>query len=246
MCSSDLEALSCAVWPFSSERLLRLIVIDESGTDTVTVHEAVFPLEDAAVIVALPPSTAVTVPSEPTVAILLFELVQLIALSCVVSAGETEAASCAVWPFSSERLLRLIVIDESGTDTVTVHEAVFPLEDAAVIVALPPSTAVTVPSEPTVAILLFELVQLIALSCVVSAGETEAASCAVWPFLSERLLRLILNPLIGIIFLIGFGCAVLFDCFDLCALPDNEEDFWFPAVLYFFGVVVADALYVFE
>ena len=79
------------------------------------------------------------------------------------------------------------VIDVAGTETVTVQDAVFPLEDVAVMVAFPPSTAVTVPSELTDAILLLELVQLIALLCVVSAGKIEAVNCAVSPLLRLRL-----------------------------------------------------------
>ena len=109
----------------------------------MTAHVA-FASPQAAVMVAVPAFTAVTVPSL-TVAIVLSEEVQTMVLS-VVSSGFTMAVSLAVSPsyrFSAV-LSSVTPVARMGARTVTTHSA-FALPQAAVMVALPSFTAVTTP-----------------------------------------------------------------------------------------------------
>ena len=108
---------------------------------TVTVHVAVIPLEVDAVITAVPSLTAFTAPLFVTVATAVLSdvhvtvlFVALLGVTVAVSESELPAMS------SSEVLLSVMPVGFtiSGLSvTVTVHVAVFPLFDFAVIVAVP-------------------------------------------------------------------------------------------------------------
>ena len=110
----------------------------------MTAHVA-FASPQAAVMVAVPAFTAVTVPSL-TVAIVLSEEVQTMVLSVVFS-GSTVAVSLAASPsYSFSAVLSSVTpVAGMGGKTVTTHSA-FALPQAAVMVALPSFTAVTTPS----------------------------------------------------------------------------------------------------
>ncbi len=129
-----------------------------------------------AVSVADPLPTPVTVPSAATVATSVFEDVQVTLLS-VASSGFTVVVRRRTSPASISKDVRLRVMDSTGTVTVTSQVA---LTDpaVAVIVAVPAATAVTVPSESTVATSVFEDVQVT--RSVVSDGSTVAVSCTVF------------------------------------------------------------------
>lgn len=141
---------------------------------TKTVQEAVIPLTEVAVIVALPLDLAATVPLE-TLATDESEVDQTIVGSAFV--GVTRAESVSVSSFHSSALVRFSEIDEtSGRVTVTSQVAVLPFSVVAVIFAVPGATAVIVPSE-TVATESLEEVQVTV--CGVVNGYTVAVSVVV-------------------------------------------------------------------
>ena len=155
-------------------------VISVAGTVTFTVREAVMPLFELAVIVAVPPPTAVIFPPV-TVATDVSEEVQVIVL-LVASAGETVAFTVVLWSMT-----RFAVDFESSTEvtsttagfTVTATVAVRPLLVAAVMVAFPAAIAVILPFD-TVATDVSEDVQVTVLS-VASEGSIVAVAVVLLP-----------------------------------------------------------------
>ena len=151
---------------------------------TVTLQVAVlFPSSVVTVMVAVPSETAVTRPDEETVATdvkLDFQLTFLF----VALEGLTVAVSCPVWPF--DRDISVLFSETPVTEitfffTVTTQEAVlFPSSVVAVIVAVPPETAVTKPLEETFAIDV-ELDLQLTFLFVALEGLTVAVSCPVSP-----------------------------------------------------------------
>ena len=131
-------------------------------------------------MVALPPSTAVIFPLLFTVATDVLELLQLMVLSSVVSAGRMVVVKVSVLPFSKVNWLLFKLILLMDTFTVTLQVAVFPPQ-LAVMVAVPPPTAVTFPLLFTVATEVLELLKLTVLSSVVSAGRMVVVSVSVPP-----------------------------------------------------------------
>ena len=158
-------------------------VIAGTAALTVTVHVAVLPLPVVAVIVAVPLPTAVTLPFA-TVATDWAELVHVTDLS-VALLGKTVAVSVSLSPISKVRAVLLSdtevtsMISGAGSLTVTVQVALFPLLVAAVTVAVPLPTAVTLPSA-TVATDCMELVHVTDLS-VALLGKTVAVSVSLSP-----------------------------------------------------------------
>ena len=132
-------------------------------------------------MVALPPPTAVIFPLLFTVATDVLELLQLMVLSSVVSAGRMVVVKVSVLPFSKVNWLLFKLILLMDTFTVTLQVAVFPPQ-LAVMVAVPPPTAVTFPLLFTVATEVLELLKLTVLSSVVSAGRMVVVSVSVPPF----------------------------------------------------------------
>ena len=167
------------------EVLSKLTLETEIGF-TVTEQVAVLsPSFVFAVIVAEPTATAVTFPFESTVAMLVFELDQVHALS-VAFEGETVAVSVSVSPIINERvvLFRLMPVTEIGL-TVTMHEAFLPPSSVvAETVAEPTAIAVTLPFESTVTMFVFELDQVKDLF-VALEGETVAVNVSVLPISNE-------------------------------------------------------------
>jgi hypothetical protein len=117
---------------------------------TVTVQLSLIPVRavDVAVMTALPPPTAVTTPLE-TVATEGSPVVQVSSLSVVLAGLKVTIRVCC-WPLFKPRVEgRLIPVRGTEGVTVTVQLAfILPRAvdvDVAVIVALPPPTAVTTP-----------------------------------------------------------------------------------------------------
>ncbi len=181
--SGNTVAVSFADAPMVSESsvLSRAMLSARTGL-TVTLHVADLSPQ-AAVIVASPTDTAVTLPSASTVATDASDVVQTIVLS-VTSSGNTVAVSFADAPMVSESsvLSRAMLSARTGL-TVTLHVADLSPQ-AAVIVASPTDTAVTLPSASTVATDASDVVQTIVLS-VTSSGNTVAVSFADAPMVSE-------------------------------------------------------------
>ena len=125
---------------------------------------------DVAVIVAVPPATAVTTPFSSTVATSSSELLHVTVVSSVVSSGLYPTVRFTVSPTSRSSVVRSAdrVIDSSGETTVTSHFAVNS-PTVAVIVVVPAPTAVTTPFS-TVAISSSSLLHVTVLSSVVSSG----------------------------------------------------------------------------
>ena len=148
---------------------------------------AVFPPQFA-VMVALPPPTAVTFPLLFTVATDGLELLQFTVLLSVVSAGNTVAVSVWLAPFSKVNVLLLRLMLSIGTLTVIVQVAftLLPFLAAHVMVAVPPPTAVTTPVDETVATAAFEVVHAISL-LVASAGLMVGVNATVSPLLKDAL-----------------------------------------------------------
>ena len=133
-----------------------------------------------AVIVALPTPTAVTKPSELTVAIASSSLCHVTVRSSTVS-GDTIAVNCAVLVLSNANSVLFNEISSANFgETVTVQDTdnFVPSLVVAVIVVFPTPTAVTNPSELTVATFSSPLCHVTVRSSTVS-GDTIAVSCAV-------------------------------------------------------------------
>src|SRR5436309_455316 len=145
--------VSCTVAPTSTTAVAGLTVTDATGTiATVTLAVPLFP-SLVAVIVADPAATPVTSPAADTVAIAVFELVQLITrpLSTLPAASLVTALSCVVAPTKTFAVAGLTVTEATGTlDTVTAAVPLCP-SLIAVIVAAPAATPVTSPVADTVA-----------------------------------------------------------------------------------------------
>ena len=157
----------------------------DTGSVTVTLHVAISPLFDLAIIVAVPADLAVTVPFE-TVATLLLLVVHVTVLS-VASEGVIVAVSVSVLPLFmvADVLFRLMPVTATvGFVTVTVQVAVLPLLVFAVIVAVPAALAVTVPFD-TVAMLLLLVVHVTVLS-VALEGVIVAVSVSELPVSRDR------------------------------------------------------------
>ncbi len=152
-----------------------------------------------AVMVALPPPTAFTLPSS-TVATLASEVLQVTVLS-VASAGETVAARVASSPLLRAREALSRVMEETGITflaTATVQVALFS-PALAVITADPSFTATTLPFS-TVAIAALELLQVTDLS-VASSGFTVAVRVACSPSTNSREVLFRVTEETGITFL---------------------------------------------
>ena len=137
---------------------------------TFTVTVALSPLLVVAVTVAVPFFRAVILPPE-TVATDVSEELHLTVLF-VASAGATVAFTVVLWSTARFTVLFESVMDVAGTDTFTVKVAVRPLLVLAVMVAVPPPTAVILPFE-TVATDVSDELHLTVLF-VASAGATVA------------------------------------------------------------------------
>ena len=158
--------------------LLRLTPV--TGTVTVTAQVADL-LPAVAVIVAVPPALAVTLPLASTVATDVSLLDQVTVLS-VALLGSTVAESVAVLPLVSERLVWFsVTLVTSMALTVTAQSAVFPPSSVVtVITAEPTPWAVTFPFVSTVATLVLLLLQPTFLLPALS-GFTVAVSVSVSP-----------------------------------------------------------------
>ena len=164
-----------------------LIIADTivTGFSTVILYEAFLPVPSVAfaVITAVPVAAAYTFPAEFTTATLSFEELHAHFLF-VASAGFITGLSCIVLPTYIFPFVLLKLIDDTEALTVTLQIAFFPEPSAAiaVIVALPPLTAVTLPDTLTFAILELLLFQITFLLLVV-LGPTVAFITADLPFL---------------------------------------------------------------
>ena len=132
------------------------------------------------VMVASPAATAVTMPFSSTVATLSLPLDHVTFLF-VASAGVKLGVSWSVSPLLSVAEVSFRLTPVMGTLTVTAQVADFP-PAAAVMVAVPPPTAVTTPFS-TVATLSSLLVHVTVLN-VASSGATVAVSVTVSPLAS--------------------------------------------------------------
>src|SRR5436309_1509186 len=156
-------ALSCVVAPTKTFAVAGLTVTEATGTlDTVTAAVPACP-SLVAVIVTAPTATPVTRPLAETVPTAPLPVVQVSArpLSTLPLASLRVAVSCTVPPTYMLGAVGLTVTDATGTTaTVTLAVPLFP-SLVAVIIADPAATPVTSPAADTVAIAVFELVQLI-------------------------------------------------------------------------------------
>jgi hypothetical protein len=164
------------------------MAVADTGISTVTVQVAVLlePSAVVAVIVTMPPDTAVTRPVLLTVATDVLLLLH-VTLLLVALLGVTVADSCRVWPLLvnvADVWLRVMPVAGTGMFTVTVQVVVLfePSAVVAVIVTMPPDTAVTRPVLLTVAMEVSLLVH-VTLLLVALLGETVADNCRVWPLL---------------------------------------------------------------
>ena len=152
---------------------------------TVTLYVAFLPVPSVAfaVITAVPAATAYTFPSEFTMATLSFEELHAHFL-LVASDGFITGLSCIVLPTYSLPLILLKLNDVIDAFTVTLQTAFLPEPSAAtaVIVAVPPFTALILPVELTFAILELLLFQITFLLLAVF-GPTVAFITADPPFL---------------------------------------------------------------
>ena len=157
---------------------------------TVTLQEAVFPLLDFAVIVAVPALMAVTLPFD-TVATLLLEVLHVTVLLAALE-GVIVALIVSLVPFIKvSDVLESFTLD-TGVVTVTLQDAVLPLFVFAVMVAVPGPIAVTLPFD-TVATLLLLVVQVIVLF-VAFDGLIVAVIVAVLFFSSVSLVLFSVTP----------------------------------------------------
>ena len=144
--------------------------IDVAGCTTFTVQVAYFPLPSLAVqvIVAVPFATAVRYPFD-TFTIFGFEVFQVTFLLLAL-AGKTVAASVYLLPFARDNLVADNVIFFTGWITLTtyVDRVPTPSDGTADITVTPLPTAVTVPSEATVATASFDVDHVISLLFAVS------------------------------------------------------------------------------
>src|SRR5438552_1975726 len=183
--ASLVTALSCVVAPTKTFAVAGLTVTEATGTlDTVTAAVPLCP-SLVAVIVAAPAATPVTSPVEDTVATAGVPDAQVTDRpeSTLPAASFRVVVSCTVAPTSTTAVAGLTVTDATGTiATVTLAVPLFP-SLVAVIVADPAATPVTSPAADTVAIAVFELVQLITrpLSTLPAASLVTALSCVVAP-----------------------------------------------------------------
>ena len=181
-------AVSVALPPTVSESSVLFSVTPVTstvGTLTVTVQNAVLPLEVVTVTVAVPSPTAVILPFS-TVATDGSDELHITDLS-VVSSGTTVAVSTPVFPTTSDMVDLSNVTPAAMTTeflTVTVQVAAFPLEVVAITTAVPAFFAVTIPFS-TVATAVSELVHVTVLS-VASAGITAAVNTSVSPTTNDR------------------------------------------------------------
>ena len=135
------------------------------------------PSRAAQVMVAVPVPTAVTVPEESTMATLSFEEDQTTLLSAA-STGATSAVSTRVCVASILNAVRLSVMEDTGTLTLTEHVALTP-PARTVTLAWPAPTALSRPFASTVTTEASEVLQVG--TSVASVGCTVALSCAVAP-----------------------------------------------------------------
>ncbi len=184
-------AVRVADSPFLRESSFLSRVTLVTGTVTVTSQLALaFPA--VALIVTVPLATAVTLPFSSTVAISSLLLLQTI-LS-VLFVGSTVAVRVSDLPFSRVRVVLLRVTPVAGTVTVTSHSA-DTSPAVAVITALPPPTAVTLPFSSTVATSSLSLLHT-TLS-VLSVGATVAVRVSDLPFSRARVVLLRVTPVAG-------------------------------------------------
>ena len=147
-----------------------------TGTVTTTRQSSDLP-PASAVIVALPPPVAVTLPEASTLATLPSELDHVTVLS-VASEGSTVAVRVSECPLSRYNSILSIFTEDTATSALTTvisQEAVLPLT-VTVILVLPGEIAVTNPDSVTVATECLEEAQVMALKAA-SDGETTASSC---------------------------------------------------------------------
>ena len=142
--------------------LSRVRVEMDIPTVTSQIAES-FPSPVVAVMVAVPTFSAVILPLPSTNTTSLLLVAHITVLS-VASSGPTVAVSVLLAPLSILKASELILIVDAGTKTVTMQAAVFPFEVVAVIVAVPPPTAVICPMLSTVAILALPVDHLMLLS----------------------------------------------------------------------------------
>ena len=165
-------AVKFAVFPiFIDKAVLFNDILSTSitGSGTVILQVAVFPLEVFAVMVAVPTDFAVTFPFDTVATFVLLDF-QVTVLS-VAFVGVIVAVKFAVLPtFSDKAVLFSDILEASttGSTTVTLQVAVFPFTVFAVIIAVPSFIALTFPFD-TVTILLSLDCQVTVLS-VVSSG----------------------------------------------------------------------------
>ena len=167
-------AVRVSLLPFSIVSSVLFKDTDVTGITTVTLHVAVFdPSFVVTVMTALPAFTAVTLPFWSTVTMALLLDCHVTVLS-VASLGLTVAVRVSLLPFSI--VSSVLFKDTEATDITTVTEqSAVKLPAVAEIVAVPAETALTTPSELTLATTTFELFHVTVLSVALS-GETVAAS----------------------------------------------------------------------
>ena len=231
---------------------------------TVTLYVAFLPVPSVAfaVITAVPAATAYTFPSEFTMATLSFEELHAHFL-LVAYAGFITGLSCIVLPTYSFPLILLNFNDVIGAFTVTLQTAFFPEPSAAtaVIVTVPPFTAVTLPVALTFAILELLLFQITFLLLVV-LGPTVAFITADLPFLIVSADLFTLTLVAGcptvtfttflifafdlreiVIFALPFFTALIFPAEDTVTIfLLLVENFRLPEVVFVFSVNVFPAL----
>ena len=160
---------------------------------------------------AVPAPLAVTVPSAPTVATPLLELLQVIPLLLALS-GFTVAVSFAVSPSvsSKEVLSRLIPVTfTTAAVTVTVQLAVLPPSAVVtVMVAVPGATAVTLPFSSTVAIFPSLVVHFTALLAAL-LGATVAVRVSLPPAVRAKVFLFSVTPVTGMPETVTLQLAVL-------------------------------------
>src|SRR5439155_13297291 len=178
-------AVSCTAWPVCMLAVAGLTATEATGTLVpVIAAEPLFP-SLAAVIVAAPALTPVTRPLADTVATAVLPLDQVTVrpVSGLPFASFGVAASCTVCPTDTLADVGLTATDATGTlDTVTAAVPLFP-SLAAVIVAAPALTPVTIPLADTVATPLLPLDQVTVrpVSGLPLASFGVAASCTACP-----------------------------------------------------------------
>ncbi len=154
------------------------VTADASTGLTVTAQVA-FASPQAAVTVASPGATAVTLPVASTVATASSELVQ-VTVGSVTSSGDTVAVSVNSSPgYTSFSVASSVTADASTGLTVTVYSPVM-LPLVAVILASPRATPVTTPCSSTVAMSGAALAHVTSLRVALS-GATVAVRARVPP-----------------------------------------------------------------